>query len=324
MTQSQSVSIIIPTHNRGDVLSRCLTHLYDQSYPPQLMEILVIDDGSTDHTKPLVREIARNAAVPTRYFQQEQKGPATARNVGIRAAEGNLVAFIGDDILATPTWVEDHVNAHNRRGNKSNVAVLGFTTWAPDIRRTPLMAYLEEDAPFPQFEYKNISTPENLPYRFFYTSNLTMHREFLDEHGMFDEDFPYAYGEDGELAYRLTRAGLRIVYEPNILAYHYHPTTFRSLCRRLGQAGEASVLFLHKHNELASPFDLQTPVFFGKKRFLRLVWPFIEIMLPIVGQLGIDIRRKYLRILYDMACHNHFQQGVHRALGRLRETDGQQ
>jgi glycosyltransferase involved in cell wall biosynthesis len=94
------LSAIIPAHNHCEFLYEALDSVLRQQYQP--LEILVVDDGSTDDTRALVAAYPH----PVRYFHQEQRGPAAARNEGIRQARGDLIAFLDNDDLWSPTHLE--------------------------------------------------------------------------------------------------------------------------------------------------------------------------------------------------------------------------
>ncbi|MBC8208096.1 MAG: glycosyltransferase family 2 protein [Desulfobulbaceae bacterium] len=90
-----SVSVIIPTWNRSVYLERAIGSVLRQTEPAH--EILIVDDGSTDDTAQLVHLLASQAHVPVRYLFQENKGPAAARNLGIKNVRGGLIAFLDSD-----------------------------------------------------------------------------------------------------------------------------------------------------------------------------------------------------------------------------------
>ena len=89
-----------------------------------------------------------------------------------------------------------------------------------------------------------------MPFNFFYTSNISLPRALLLEAGLFDTTFPHAAWEDIEIAYRLMRRGMRIVYRPEAVARHHHDITFASFRRRQEKAGESAAIFYEKHPEL--------------------------------------------------------------------------
>ncbi|MCL7488804.1 MAG: glycosyltransferase family 2 protein [Desulfobulbaceae bacterium] len=89
------LSVIIPTYNRRSFLEQAIRSVLDQSQPCD--ELIVVDDGSTDTTKGLVRGMAERSAIPVRYLYQENRGAAAARNLGIREAAGDLICFLDSD-----------------------------------------------------------------------------------------------------------------------------------------------------------------------------------------------------------------------------------
>ncbi len=241
------ISVVVPTFERMDVLPEVLDALESQRGAP-LFEVVVIDDGSKDATPGFLAE--RRFGVPARVLYQENRGPAAARNAGVRAASGRLVAFLGDDTVPTPGWLAHHVEAHEDRGGGDELAVIGYTRWHPRVRTDPFLDYINEYGL--QFGYRLIEDPEDVPFNFFYTSNLSLHRSRLLEE-RFDERFPYAAWEDIELSYRLSRRGQRLIYEPGAVALHDHPTDLERFMARQEKAGYSAVVFYRLHPELG-PF----------------------------------------------------------------------
>jgi GT2 family glycosyltransferase len=233
----------MPTYNRSDVLGRALRGLLDQSLPDFEYEVVVVDDGSTDDTRQVIAEVG---APPSRlrYFRQENRGPAAARNYGVREARGEIILFTGDDCLADHRLLEEHLRTHWKEGD---VGVVGHVAWHPDLKITGFMTFLEDGV---QFGFKHIEDPEDAPYWAFYTSNCSLRKRRLEEAGGFDEDFAYAAFEDTELSYRLEQRGMRLVYRSEARTYHYHPVTLEHYLRRQRLAGRAAVTFFRKHPEL--------------------------------------------------------------------------
>jgi len=95
-----NISVIIPTWNRADRLAKALQSVYAQSFPPA--EVIVVDDGSTDDTRELVRSRFRDA----RYIYQQNKGVSSARNTGIAAASGDWIALLDSDDHWQPDKLE--------------------------------------------------------------------------------------------------------------------------------------------------------------------------------------------------------------------------
>src|SRR6478609_4576243 len=103
------VSVVIPTYNRWDKLRRVLDGYHTQSIPVADFELLVCDDGSTDETSDRVRAYAADAPYTLRHLRQENSGPATARNRGLRAAEAPVVVMTDDDCVPHPDLLARHL-----------------------------------------------------------------------------------------------------------------------------------------------------------------------------------------------------------------------
>ncbi|RLC47762.1 MAG: hypothetical protein DRH70_02620, partial [Candidatus Coatesbacteria bacterium] len=253
-----NVSVIIPTHNRSQVLLRCLTALIEQRHDvPGSLEIVVVDDGSTDGTAEAVNRFSEGCPVELRLVRLDsQRGPAAARNRGITAARSPTVIFIGDDIIPQPGFLRQHCSVH-RRFRGGNIAVLGHTTWHPELEITPFMRWLEASGT--QFDYGYV-TRYGPTWQHFYTSNISLKRRFMLENGVFDEEFKHAAMEDTELGFRLFSRGLKIIYCRDALAYHLHLGIEPMEYFRDGifRRGFYEVLFQWKHRRIAEFFDRDT------------------------------------------------------------------
>ncbi|HEY2934237.1 MAG TPA: glycosyltransferase family 2 protein [Acidobacteriota bacterium] len=237
-------SFVIPTFNRAEILRRCLNALEVQTSSSEF-EVIVVDDGSTDQTSDLLNSWHSNR-FELRHFRQENKKPAAARNLGVSYSRGHRILFLGDDIIASPEFLEQHVEAHRRHPDIT--AVLGYTVWSSELRITRFMKYLGEEGW--QFGYSLIEDPENVPFNFFYTSNISLQRSLFDAIGPFDESFGTAGWEDTEYGYRLKQGGGKIVFQRTALAEHLHPTSFESFCERQFRVGQYAPYFYRKHPEL--------------------------------------------------------------------------
>ena len=165
----------------------------------------------------------------------------------MREARGRIVLFLGDDTVPEPPLLAVHGKAHGEPRTHP-IAVLGYTTWPRDLRVSPFLHQINEYGL--QFGYGLIRDPEQVPFNFFYTSNVSLPRELLLEAGLFDTSFPHAAWEDIEVAYRLMQRGMRMLYRPEAVARHHHDITFASFRRRQEKAGEAAAIFYRKHPEL--------------------------------------------------------------------------
>src|SRR5437879_3456028 len=238
-----SLSVIIPTYNREKVLAKALEAYLMQSSPQFIHELLVVDDGSTDATQAMVLAFGRRSPFPIRYLGQPNRGPAAARNLGIREAASGIVLFTDSDIVPQRDLVEQHLDWH-RKNPQPGAAVLGYVTWPPEIKATPFMRWYGEDGAL--FAYRRLRGKYEIDFTFLYTCNLSLKTDFLRTCGQFDEDFKSASWEDTELGYRLHKAGLRLLYNQRAVAFHDQVFTFEEACRKALGNSASRELFLKK------------------------------------------------------------------------------
>ena len=243
---SFDISVIIPTRDRSESLKKVLNSFADQSYPCGKFEVIVIDDGSLDDTESSVKGLQNNIPFKLSYLKQDKSGPAAARNKGINLAQSQMLLFTGDDTLPTSDFIAQHLKFHRRF---PDVAVLGFTDWSKESEITDFMRYIAPNGL--QFRYESIKNSHDCDFCHFYTSNISLSKKwFIDER--FDEAFKFATLEDTELAYRLKKKGLRIIFNKKAINYHSHQVTLESFCQRMELTGLSAVIFIQKHPKLKS------------------------------------------------------------------------
>ena len=237
------ISVVIPTHQRAKLLERSLRSLTTQTLPPSQFEVVVIDDGSNDETASVCERLVDD--LPLRCFRIENSGTAAAKNLGLFASQAPLVLFFDDDDLADEGMLEAHVDAH-RAYPEENVAVLGYTTWAPELEVSPLMEYVTEIGQL-LFSYRSIEHGQRLDYTYFWAGRLSCKRAFLAQHGVYDQGFKAAGIEDVELGFRLAGHGLVVVHDRSAKSYMLRSVTFDEFARRCVTRGRALWLFNSRH-----------------------------------------------------------------------------
>jgi glycosyltransferase involved in cell wall biosynthesis len=295
-------SVVIPTFNRAPILAKCLNALESQ-IPGIEFEVVVVDDGSTDSTGDFLASWAGRRFFLNRLRQSNQK-PAAARNLGLARCRGSHILFIGDDIIAAQDLLAEHADAHNRQAEP--VAVLGHTLWSSELRITRFMRYLAEQGW--QFGYGLIENPDDLPFNFFYTSNVSLPVDLQRSVGLFDESFGTAGWEDTEYGYRLKLQGGRIVYREQARAQHLHVTSFQSFCSRQYRVGRFAPYFFGKHPELRPALGADTPLPSLPRR----------IALEALTRLcGVEDRFQALNLsrFYSDLMTYHYLRGLHSASG---------
>jgi GT2 family glycosyltransferase len=231
------ISVIIPTFNRSQILQSCLAQLAAQSLAAEHFEVIVIDDGSTDSTPQVLAAVAQRMALV--HQRQDNRGPAVARNRGLRVARGDWVLFLNDDALLEPDALAIHLAEHARRGPRA--AVLGQFAMHPDFVRpdSPIAHCLDRSDLI--FEYARMAPDVPYDHWKFYTCNLSVQREFVLKHGGFDEGFVRMGAEDIELGLRLWRDGCHVWYRPDCGARHAHKLDAQGLASMFRFRGRGGV-----------------------------------------------------------------------------------
>ena len=292
MKRLPSASVVVPTFNRLSDLRRVVRAVTAQMADlSSSCELIVVDDGSTDGTGPWLDERAADGGIAV--LHQSNAGPAKARNRGAAAAGGSVVLFLGDDTEPCDGWLLEHLETHRIAGAPGATAVLGYTAF-PGTMDSPFLRWINEYGA--QFGYALIDDPTRVDFNFFYTSNISLPREFFHRSGGFREDFPAAAWEDIEFAYRATAAGLRMRYNPRARTIHHHPIDVASFCARQQTSGRSAAIFATLHPELEG--FLGVPCVGNRARMRRMERPLLRALTAIGervhGAAGAGIYRRLL------------------------------
>jgi GT2 family glycosyltransferase len=245
MAGAPRLSIVVPTMRRREELAVALHALEHQTLARREYELILAEDALADphgpHPEgPSVRIV--RGAVP---------GASAARNAGWRAARAPVLLFVDDDIRAPRDLAERHLRAHAQGFN----AVLGHVRWAPELKVTPFMHWLDRGV---QFDWRTIAG-EGPKWWHFYTANASVSRALLEAVGGFDEDeLPFLY-EDLDLARRMTEHGLKLAYDAGAVGDHLVPVTLQSFGARLPRLAASELAFTRRWPEADAYFhDLFT------------------------------------------------------------------
>lgn len=219
-------SVVINTYDRPETLSRCLGALARQK-GIDAVEIVVVDDGSPADFKAVER--LWKTRLNLRYLKPPHSGRAGARNRGAKAATGERLLFLGDDVMVRPGWLEAHAAGEGR----PDLAILGPYPLDARPPYPPAFARWADST-----DMSGIADPENAGFEHFVTGNVSMDREKFLELGGFDERFVEYGWEDIDLGYRFVQEGGRIRYDERAKAVHEHPRMTRAdLWRREYESG---------------------------------------------------------------------------------------
>lgn len=225
------LSVVVATYNRQDTIQVTLDRLAKQTLDPAQFEVIVVDDGSPDTTAEVVQAMIPRMPYKLRFYTHANRGPGATENRGIAEAEADLILLIADDIHLEPGTLAEHVEFHRRRP-EDHFAALGQVLQSPDMPQT---TFQKKWDPFKYWELEGKEV--ELPYWKFWACQISLKKAFMQKNGLFREHKGAAH-EDVELGYRLSKAGLRIIYVPRAMAYHYHPETLASAIRRSYERGK--------------------------------------------------------------------------------------
>jgi glycosyltransferase involved in cell wall biosynthesis len=292
------VSVVIPTYNRIDSLREVIPSLLRSDVRRDRMEVIVADSNSTDGTAEYLAEVAREHA-NVRHLPGPYSGRAMARNAGISAATGRVVLFTDADIIASPDLVSRHLAHHE---GDEPVAVVGM-----EVQVDSLDEYEHKRANPALRVPLHGDRPKRLTWLYFLTGNASVRRGDLERVGRFDESFTGYGHEDLELGYRLQQAGVRIVYEPRAVNYHWHPVPYEEQKRKMELAGRSTVRFYRKHPALVVQTRLgMTPLSLRLHDIVQRA-PALMARLERAGEKGNGLARN---IVYQF----HYVSGIKAAL----------
>jgi glycosyltransferase involved in cell wall biosynthesis len=248
MSQWPMVSIVVPVYNGGRTIEALLRSLTALEYPEERYEIIVVDNNSIDDTPRRVEKY------PARLLcERRVQSSYAARNTGVRAARGEIIAFIDADCTASPGWLKQLLHDHTDgrwggfagrlvpdtpRGSVARyLALVGYLSYAslrqPFFGPETVGERLFSRLPATDFRRKLCVPPDlvNPP-----TANVAYRRGVFETVGLFDHRMTSC--GDLDLAWRVqTRTGWAIQTVPAALVYHQHRQTLAGLIRLYRRVG---------------------------------------------------------------------------------------
>lgn len=237
---SHKISVVIATCNRKLLLEGCLQTLDSQAYAAGMYELVVVNDGSTDGTGPFLDAFAIKSSFPVKVLHQPNSGVGVARNRGIAAASGDIIAFTDDDCLLPPDWIVSLVRLW--REAPDNLGGIGGPLDTVCDTNTLLADYLRYQD---EFNHLPVITPLVVRPRhisrcngteltaYLRTSNASFRASALCQVGGFNEAFRRPGGEDPDLSYRLLAAGYQLACFPELRVMHRSRPDFKAYFRSL-------------------------------------------------------------------------------------------
>ncbi len=274
MTASPLVSVVLPVYNGERLLAEAIGSVLQQAYQP--LEIIIVDDGSTDTTA----QVAAGFADRIHYYYQPNSGPAAARNLGIQLAKGEFIAFIDADDL----WPEDKLSMQMRcfEAFPTVEIVQGL------INRIKLQN---------QTQHRLVGVDIDFPFIYTNLGSMVMHRSVFEKVGYFDAGLKFH--EDSDFWLRARELGINILVQRRLaLIYRIHEhnlttgkdmisTGFLNIIRR-------SILRRRKSSGIVKELGRLTTIpellvneqqFFQRQKQEPLSWPLVSVILFDSGNL---------------------------------------
>jgi glycosyltransferase involved in cell wall biosynthesis len=234
MADAPTVSVVIPTYRRRQLLDGLLNALAMQRDAPAF-EVVVVDDCSNDGTAEAIERRAADVPFPLKVLRMPRNGgPAAARNAGWRSARGSYIAFTDDDCTPDPGWL----------------AALAGGLERADVVQGRTVADVEGMARMGAFG-RSLAVDEEGLYP---TANMGYRREVLERLGGFDEHFRHPAGEDTDLAWRAREEGASTAFVPDAVVVHAaHAYSYADFLREKFR-WEGVVLVVSRHPGLRRYF----------------------------------------------------------------------
>jgi cellulose synthase/poly-beta-1,6-N-acetylglucosamine synthase-like glycosyltransferase len=229
-------SVIVPAYQAAAVLPSCLGALQCQTIDRSQYEIIVVDDGSTDGT-PAAAEQALRGFPNAQVIRAGHGGPAGARNLGARSAQGDLLLFTDADCEPAPDWIEHFARAF------AEPSISGAKGTYATRQRSLIARFVQQE-----YRERYDRTASRATIDFIDTYSAAYRRQVFEENGGFDAVSFRAIGvEDQELSFRLAARGHRLIFVPEALVYHHHLTSVRRYFRRKYNIGYWKMALLKRY-----------------------------------------------------------------------------
>jgi mycofactocin glycosyltransferase len=259
------VSVVVCTFNRGDRISQCLESLDRQTYPKDRYEVIVVDDGSTDNTAQMIQ--AQGARV---IRHGNNRGVPSTRNTGLMAARGEIIAYIDDDAVANPRWLEYLIQPFDSpEVTASGGQTLAYKTdhiierylAATGYGNPAPLAFGESKNPLWRFwiYLKDMFMPIGIAPRpmeaqAVFGCNCAYRASALRAIGGFDETL--LADEDTEISTRFRNGGEHIFFIPDAIVRHRHRENLVKLMRQTYRRSEYTVHYYAKEKKFLPIFPL--------------------------------------------------------------------
>lgn len=284
-----TISVIFPTFNGWKDTKDCLRSFTHLTYPAEKVEIIVVDNHSSDSTPSLIRKHFPKVRV---IEQSKNAGFAKAVNVGIKSSFGEYLLVTNNDVVFDKEYLHTMINLAN---TDRKIGIIGGMVYLKSpkdkigfdgLKVNPYLGYH-------QYDLKNLDKVRNCDWTS--GNGMFMRRSMLDDIGLFDEGY-FFYFEDLDLCLRAKRRGYKILYNPQAISYHgYGKTAFKG--------------------------NLEEVIYQGYKSKWRCIFKnasLVQIIISFLAQFSILIFAQ--NIISNIKTHKPMIRGVYWNLMHLQET----
>jgi glycosyltransferase involved in cell wall biosynthesis len=301
-----SLSVVVPTRDRRELLRRCLESFEDQTAPAGTFEVVVVVDGSTDGSVEMLSELA--PSFPLIVLTQPVSGAAAARNAGAEAARGAVLLFVDDDMAASPSLVSRHLAADRDSGDVVCLGAIRLCLPPTADRFARVRAAVWED----HYEHL-LARPAD--YRDCFSGNCSLTRALFDRAGGFRSGTPTVL-EDFEFAYRLRHAGAAFLYLPDAPTTEDQRDDWRAIVADEERRGAVTAELSRR-----DPAIVRETAFGGAewlpRRSIALRGLFLALGVPptLLVHLGFLLPRSWARPWFELVSSYCYWRGVRRVDG---------
>jgi len=256
------VSVVVTVYNAERTIGKCLESIMKLEYPEDKLEVLVIDDGSTDNSVDMIRKY------PVRLLRKRNSGYPSAMNAGIRKSRGNIVVIVDSDIYITREWLVKVL----REFDDSKVGIVeGYVATAPTKNFWAKLAGYEVEDRCTRIESK---------YMDYLSSTCTAYRkEIFDSVGFFDEGL--RRNSDEDLSHRAFKYGWKLIFRKDVMCFHDWRSSFGSYFMQQLYQGKYMVKIIRKAPSLllgkrGQPAHLYVPIVLTFLLFLAPLYFFLN------------------------------------------------
>jgi len=298
------VSVVVPARDEQRRLGVCIRALLTLDYPPDGYEVIVVNNGSGDGTGAIID------GYPVRRVDEPSRGVSRARNAGVRAARGEIIAFTDADCIPESGWLRELL-----AGSDADEVGCFAGEFAPQPFRGLVDEYAHDRRLISQSRLLSFTPPVVA------AGNVAYRRDVFDQIGLFDESFPS--GEDGEFSWRMqTRSGFRVRYNYRAVVSHPHPSSVWRLLGRAYRGGIGLALFRLKYPE-DFPKHMTSRIHYGGvMMFTALGLARYPVMVARGRRVGLSLTKCLAYPVLDKLCALAQEAGILRALAQRRPEQG--